>query len=178
MSWMNADGLYVKMAKEEADVAPGGQINFPNGSHAIEFEVSWSDLLSATDSILGSVGSAGTNGVIVPKGARIEAVEVLVKTAFTSSGTIGSSTMLLGLIKTEDRTTELDYNGFLTASFVGSRLDAAGERTYVEVGSTGAGALIGTTTAEEGVVSVSNSQHSSHPYTAGLARVRIIYYRV
>jgi hypothetical protein len=58
---------------------------------------------------------------------------------------------------------------------VGSKLDAAGERNYQEVGTTGSGALIGTTLAEKGVLSVSNSQHASHPYTAGVLIVRLYY---
>ena len=175
MSWLNPDGLYQKFGREKADTVPGGEVNMFD-IHTTEFYVQYTDLLSATPAILGSVAPAGTLGVVIPKGARILACEVLTETAFTSSGTIGSSTLLIGLKKTTDRSTELDHDGFTTASFVGSRFDAVGERTYVEIGTTGVGALVGTTLAENGVVVVSNSAHASHPYTAGEALVKIHWY--
>jgi hypothetical protein len=180
MSWVNGDGLYVKFGREEAANVRGREGPFfDNGNHVVEFIIDYRDVLSATDSILGSVTNTtdltGSFGIVVPKGARISALEIMSETAWTSSGTIGSSTLLVGLIKASDRTTELDFNGFSTASFVGSRLDGVGERTYIEIGSTGAGALIGTTLSEAGVISVSNSAHASHPYTAGVARCRLYY---
>lgn len=175
MSWTNSDGLYVKFAKEEGQVASGGDKLTAGGIQVIEVDIPYTELLSATDAIVGSVANPGARGVIVPKGARIMAVETLVTTAFTSSGTIGSSTLLLGLIKASDRSTELDFNGFTTASYVGSKLDAVGERNYQEVGTTGSGALIGTSLSEDGVLSASNSAHASHPYTAGEVKVRIYF---
>lgn len=179
MSWFNSDGLYVKFGREEQDSARGKEIGaLSAGRHVIQFDIDYRDLLSATDAILGSVTNGdgtASQGIVVPKAARIEAVETLVKTAFTSSGTIGTSTLVLGLKKTSDRSTELDHDGFLTSSYVGSKIDAAGERNYQEVGTTGSGALIGTSLAEEGVVSCSNSQNASHPYTAGVLTVRLYY---
>jgi hypothetical protein len=173
--WKNNDGLLVRFGIDEADLARGGEVKTFGQEIKNVFSVRSTDLLSATNSILGSAvaSSDGSLGVLVPKGLRILAAEVVVKTAFTSSGTIGSSTMLLGLIKAVDRTTELDFDGFLTAAFVGSKLDAVGERNFQEVGTTGSGALIGTTLAENGYISVSNSQHATHPYTAGEAIVTI-----
>lgn len=175
MSWMNNDGLYVKFGTEEASKNRGGEHNALNGEHVIEFVLDYTDVQSATDALVDNLSgdATGTVGILVPKGMRIEAVETVVVTAFTSSGTIGSSTLLLGLIKASDRTTELDFNGFTTASFVGSSFDAAGERVYIVPGVTGAGALIGTTITEDGYVSCSNSAHASHPYTAGKLLVRI-----
>jgi hypothetical protein len=111
--------------------------------------------------------------VVIPEGLRVEEVEVFTQTAFTSSGTIGSSTFSVGLKKRSDRSTELDHDGLLTASFVGSLIDAVGEKNTVKVGSTGAGALIGTTLTEDGVIVVANTQHGSHPFTAGKAVVRV-----
>lgn len=180
MTWMNSDGLFIKFAREEASKNRGGEVSSAT-EHLVEFLVDWKDLLSATPAVLGSVATVadpvlGSFGVVVPKGARIKALEVLVKTAFTSSGTIGSSTMLIGLKKASDRSTEIDHDGFTTASFVGGVFDGAGERTYIVPGVTGAGVLYGTTTADPGVICVSNSAHASHPYTAGLAVCRLFYY--
>lgn len=178
MTWMNSDGLFVKFGKEEAALARGGEISSAE-LHEIEAIVDWTDAVSATYTILGAVatltGNGNSLGVVVPEGARIEAIETVVLTAFTSSGTIGTSTFSVGLKKLSDRSTELDHDGFLTASFTGGSLDAAGERVYVVPGVTGAGALIGTTISENGILVVANTQHAGHPFTAGKVRVRIYY---
>lgn len=180
MTWMNGDGLFVKFGKEEGALARGGEVS--NGSkHELSFQISYLDALSATAAVLGSAavpaGSAtGTFGVVVPEGARIEALEVVVKTPFTSSGTIGSSTLVIGTKKASDRSTELDHDGFTTTSFVAGVLDAAGERTYIVPGVTGAGDDYGTTITENAVICVANSAHASHPYTAGVALCRLFYY--
>lgn len=181
MTWMNTDGLLVKFGLEEGADARGGEVSDAL-RHEVEFIVDWTDALSATNTILGNVGTVdggktGSFGVVFPKGAFIERIETIALSAFTSSGTIGSSTMVLGLIKASDRSTELDYDGFTTASLVGSTFDAAGETNSIIVGSTGAGALIGTALSENGVLCVANSAHASHPYTAGKLKVKIWYSR-
>lgn len=171
--WVNDDGLAVKFDRDKAAKPAGGAIS-KSDKHLIEFEIDYAEVLTATPTILDP--DAGSYGVMVPEGLRIEAVEIIAETAFTSSGTIGSSTLLIGLKKWSDRTTELDHDGFTTALFVAGVLDAAGERTYVVPGVTGAGALIGTTISENGIIVVSNSAHATHPYTAGKALVRIFGY--
>lgn len=171
--WVNNDGLQVRFDRDKAAKVVGGAVS-KSDKHLIEFVVDYAQVLTATPTIL--TPESGAYGVVVPKGLRVEAVEVIAESAFTSSGTIGTSTFVLGLKKMSDRSTELDHDGLLAAGFVGSRIDAAGERTYVEIGTTGVGALVGTTIAENGVIVVSNSQHASHPYTAGRARVRIVGY--
>lgn len=179
--WVNGDGLAVRFGPDEGDLIRGGQIvTYGNEDH-YTFVLRSTDARSATDAIIGSAVAAnsGSLGIMIPKGARIKAIETVVKTAFTSGGTIGSATLLLGLIKASDRTTELDFNGFTTASFTGTEFGAAtvGTRKYVTVGSTGAGALIGTTLTENGYMSASNSAHASHPYDGnGELQVTVITY--
>lgn len=174
MTWLNGDGLFVKFGKEEGATNRGGAIS-KSDKNVIEFDLVYTDATSATPAIV--AGSGGSQGVIVPKNVRIEAVEILVTTPFTSSGTIGTSTLVLGLDRSTDRTTDLDADAFTTTSFVGGALDAAGERTYLVPGVTGAGSAIGgTITTFNGVVVASNSQHASHPFTAGAAKVRIFYF--
>lgn len=176
--WINSDGLAVKFGQDEADPVKGAEILAGgNGVHVVQFDIDYTDVLSATASVLGSVGTSqdGAYGVMVPKGARIKALEVNVITAFQSSGTIGSSTLVIGTKKWSDFSTELDHDGFTTTSFVAGVLDGAGERTYVVPGVTGAGDDYGTSLAEAGVICVANSAHASHPYTAGKARCRLEY---
>lgn len=177
-TWLNSDGLHVKFGVDEGDLARGGELKTFGQERVIQAAVKYTDALSATYSIVGSAVAAddGTFGIFVPKGFRIKAIEIVTKTAFTSSGTIGSSVLSLGLKRSSDRSTELDHDGFTTTSFVGSALDAAGERSYVTIGSTGAGALIGTTLAYNGLLCVANTAHASHPFTAGEVQVNIIGY--
>lgn len=176
--WTNGDGLVVKFGSDEGDALKGGTITMSDGIYKTQFVIDYTDVLSATYSVLGSASGStdGALGVQIPEGARIKAIEVIAQSAFTSSGTIGSSTLGMGLKKWSDLSTELDHDGFLTASFVGGVLDAAGERSYITIGSTGAGALIGTTLSEDGVICVANTAHASHPYTAGKAVVSVEWY--
>lgn len=176
--WTNNDGLVIKYGSDEGDPLKGGTLTMPDGIYKTYFTVDYTDALSATYAVLGSALAAtdGVLGIQVPKGARIKAVEVVVQTAFTSSGTIASATLGLGLKAYSDLSTEIDHDGFLTATFVGTNLDAVGERAYVTVGSTGAGALIGTTLASNGVIAIANTAHASHPYTAGKAVVSVEWF--
>lgn len=179
MTWMNNDGLFVKFGIEEGADARGGEVSDAT-RHEVELVIDWTDVLSATASVLGSVGTVdggktGSFGVMFPKGARIERAETIVITPFTSSGTIGTSTLVTGLLKSSDRTTDLDNDGFTTTSFVGSLFDAAGETQSIIPGSTGAGSLFGTTVTENGVFCVANSQHASHPFTAGKLKFKVWY---
>lgn len=180
MTWVNSDGLIVKFGSEEAGPGRGGSKATLDGRIVIEFLVDYTDVQSTSYTRLGSVSSSinsptGNNGVEVSSGLRIEAVEVIAQTAFTSSGTIGTSVFSMGLVR-EDQSTELDNDGLLTTSFVGGVIDAAGERTYVTPGVTGAGALIGTTLSNNGFIVLANTQHGSHPFTAGKAKIRIYGY--
>lgn len=176
MSWLNTDGLYIKYGTEETAVSRGGEVDF-DGMHEYHFYVDYTDALSTSNVIVGTASGTetGSMGPFLPKGLRIQQVKVIAETAFTSSGTIGTSTLVLGLVR-EDRTTELDYDGLTTTSFVGSVIDAAGETTDVRPGVTGCGALVGTTLANDGLLCVANSQHASHPFTAGKARIVISGY--
>ncbi|MGD9682600.1 MAG: hypothetical protein AB7W16_15540 [Candidatus Obscuribacterales bacterium] len=176
---MNPDGLFVRFGKEEAADARGGELP-SEAQHVVEVDLSYLDALSATPAIVGAsavpAGSTvGTFGVVIPKGAKITQTEILVTKAFTSSGTIGTSTLVLGFKKASDRSTELDHDGLTTTSFVGSAIDALGETTIVRPGTTGAGDDYMVAQTENGVLVASNSQHGSHPFTDGTARIRITY---
>lgn len=174
-TWTNSDGLYIRYGLDEGEAAVGGQYNTNGSLHEVEVVLPYTDFDSATPSLPHSTDSFGT---MLPKGARIEEIETVVETAFTSSGTIGSSTFSVGLKKASDRSTELDHDGLTTASATGTALGLAtvGTKTIVKVGSTGAGALLGTTLAENGVLVFANTAHASHPHTAGKVRVRIRYF--
>ena len=171
MVWTNSDSLHVRFGQETAQPAQGGEVVAYGNRHEFVFKINYTDLLSATAAIVDGP-TAGALGVKIPKGLYVDEVEMIAEQAFTSSGTIGSSTLVMGLIR-EDRSTTYTANGFTTTAFVGSVFDAAGETTVLRVGSTGAGAFIGTALANDGYVVAANSQHGSHPFTAGKMIVKI-----
>jgi len=178
MSWLNADGLYVKFSVEEADVAAGGAFNVDGATKEIEVDIPYTEMASATAAIVGSVGNPGARGVQLPKGALIEKVTFIVTTAFTSSGTIGSATVLLGTKEASDRSTEADHDGLSTTAATGTALGlaTAGSVTELVQGSTGHGADVGGAALTENQILVAaNSAHASHPFTAGELKVRISY---
>lgn len=175
--WMNADGLAVKFAGDLGDTNKGGTYAIDGNRHVCEFIIDYTDLLSATAAVLGSVAATedGAFGVVIPKGANIEEIQTIALTAFTSSGTIGSATLEIGLKKASDRSTAYDADGLTTTAFVGSVFDATMENTVIRVGSTGAGSAIGVPLTENAIIAVRNSAHATHPYTAGKLKVRVMY---
>lgn len=179
MPWTNADGLIIKMGVEEARENASGEFRTIGPYRVSEFVLDWRDMVSATAVALGDAANSpwnGTLGANLPQGARIEEIETVVETAFTSSGTIASATVVLGLNRL-DRTTELDADGFTTTAATGSVLGLAtvGTKTVIRRGSTGAGALIGTNLAQAGYLVAANSAHASHPFTAGRLVVRVYW---
>lgn len=172
--WINKDNMAVKFGRDEAQKVAGGEVQSFGNKHVIEFDFPYTEVQSATKAIVGSVANPGALGVILPKGLYIDYLEIEATEAFTSSGTIGSSTLELGLVKASDRTTDYDADGLTSTSFVGSAFDTAGEFTQMKIGTTGYGSAIGTTLTEDVIVSALNSQHSSHPYIGGKMKVRVI----
>lgn len=179
MTWINSDGLFVKFAKEESATSRGGEFAATDlGRHVIDFTIDWKDAQSTSNLALGSVATVACpqtgSRVRIPTGFIPEVLEILPTTAFTSSGTIGSSTMVIGYLKASDETA-LDVDILTTTSFVGGVFDAVSEGpTLVKVGTTGAGAGYGVANTENAVICVANSAHASHPYTAGVMKCRLI----
>jgi hypothetical protein len=167
-TWLNKDGLYIKYGTSEAASQdptkdPAGDYNTGGNALSVtECHVDLTDLNTSTSIILNDV-------LIVPKNARVEEIEVEVVT-----GAVGATATLdVGLIRT-DRTTELDYNGFVAAAAVAT-LDTAGKRLNLIKGSTAAGALIGTTLANPGLWV---AKAGTAVFTAGLIRVRAKWFAV
>lgn len=164
MAWTNSDGLRLKFGTEEGTVGVGGEFRTNTSLREIEFDLDYSVFASAT---------AGANivmdNVAVPNGARIERVQVVTETAFDSSG--DGFIFNMGLVD-QDRSTELDFDG-LIATCAQSRVDTAGEILEIIVGDSDAGALIGTTLTNTGLVVV---DYDTAAPTVGRAVIRIFYY--
>lgn len=160
MAYMNKDGLLTKFGTERATVNAGGEYKTFGDLREIEIKV---DLTKLTE-----LETPISDTIFFPR-CRIEEVEVTTHTAAATGVGID-----VGLIRT-DRTTEIDYDGFL-AAFVLASIDTAGEKTVVRKGSTSAGALIGTTTTNVGHITVSRTTATA--FTAGIIIIRIRYYGV
>lgn len=166
--WLNQDGLYIKLGSDEAAsqdalVQPAGDYNTGgNPLNVSEVVIDLKDLSTSSQLILNDV-------LNFPKNAFIEEVEVEVQI-----GAVGATATLdVGLIRT-DRVTELDYDGFVAAAAV-TTIDTAGKRLNLIKGSTGAGALIGTATANPGLFV---AKAGTAAFTAGQVRVRVKWYAV
>ena len=162
MAWKNNDGLYLKYGTEKATANKGGEFRLDGPLHMVEVKI---DLTALTSS-----AAIVSDQIFFPKNARIEEIEVVTHTAATSGG---SATLDVGLQQT-DRSTEIDYNGFV-AALAKTAVDAAGEKNVIRVGSTGAGALIGTTNSTVGYIT---ANYGTAAFTAGVVYVRVKYYAV
>lgn len=168
MPWLNADGLYVKFGAEEGATAKGGAYSTMGPLSMTEVKM---DLPADAPAALTIIGSAsGQLGTALPDGVRIEAVEVVAETAATSGG---AATLTVGLKQRQDRTTNVSTNGILNALAL-TAIDAAGERSYLTPGSTGAGALIGTTIANGGFLA---ANFGTAAFTAGKVVLRVYWYK-
>lgn len=161
-TWLNSDGLFLKLGTDEATVAKGGEVPTLGVKREIEVKLDLTLLNTSTQVIL-------TDTTALPKNARVEEVEVEVETGATSGG---SATLDFGLIR-YDRVTEYDYDG-LVAAAAKATLDTAGKRLNLINGSTAAGAVIGTTTATYPCYFCAKA--GTAVFTAGLLKIRVKYY--
>jgi hypothetical protein len=162
-TWLNNDKLYRKFGTTQATPATAGEYRLDGPEHMIEIQL---DLTTLTQT-----ETIQSDTVFFPKNARITKVEVVTHTAAATGTAID-----VGLIRSTDRTTEIDYDGFLAAFPAGS-MDAPGETTTLYEATTYNGALIGTTTATySGHISASRTDATA--FTAGVIYVRIFYYMV
>ena len=162
-TWLNDDGLYIRYGTDEGvSTTAGTYPTMVSGMHVTELVIADMTTLSTTDAIQ-------ANTTIIPSGAFIQKVEILVDTAVTGANAI----LDIGLIRL-DRTTELDYNGFVASAPVADFATAGNVVTYTQ-GSDEHGALIGTELAYAGLITASEAD--SNAFTAGAIRVKIYWYK-
>ena len=158
-SWYNNDGLQLFYGVDKTTTEAAGEYRTNGPLREIEVRIDLTSLATGSQTIL-------SNTVFFPK-MRVEEVTLEVQTAATSGG---SATLDVGLIST-DRSTEIDYDGFIAAEVL-TAINTAGKKiTYVN-GTSKAGALIGTTTATVGHLV---AKAGTAVFTAGVVYVRIKY---
>lgn len=162
--WANNDGLRVYFDNAQSTMNRGGEIHV-DGSDKRKTQV----VIDLTD--LPTVASANqqvvADNVFIPKGAMIEQVDVVVLTE-----TAGVNANLdVGLVK-QDYSTEYDFNGLLAAADAFNGGTDIGTVTVYNVGTTEAGAKIGTVLTEDCLITA-NAETAD--FTAGVIRVDITW---
>ena len=157
MGWYNSDGLYVKFGQEEGQVGVLGEVRTASVNRELVLTLDLTTLAS-TDTILDYT-------TFLPKDAFIESV-VIETLALATSG--GSATLSVGLYKS-DMTTAISATALVAAMPVATIGDA-GTRTTLTLGSTGAGAKIGST---PGFPALLSAKYDTAAFTAGVVSIRI-----
>lgn len=158
-TWMNSDGLYLKTGTEEAALSKAGAYRNDGNYHVVEVTIP--DMTA-----LGTSAAIQDDVTFIPKGARIEKLELVTETACTGT----SSALNVGLQR-RDRSTEIDYDGLIAAAALAT-FNAAGETVTFTAGSTAAGALLGTTLANNGYIT---ADYDTGAFTAGKIVIRVFY---
>lgn len=163
--WVNSDGLLVKFGTSKARSEYGGELStLADGTHCVTLFVD----LAALPTAASGDEQIQHDSVTIPNGAFIEKVDVLVVEEPTTSG---SPNLDLGLVD-QDRSTEIDFNGFLAAADAWETGTDLGTLTEYVKGTTEAGALIGTKITNTGLITASAD---TADWTDGVVRVRIFY---
>lgn len=160
MPWINSDGLAVKFGLEEAQPGRAGEYLTTGPQQMIELVINPMTALTTTAVVQ-------ENNVVIPRGARIEKVELITQTACT-----GGTSLSVGVVDTDYTSNPAD-GGLINAALLATH-DLAGETTVMTVGSTASGVLIGSTLTSNKVITAK----SVGTYTAGAVRVRIYYTRI
>lgn len=160
MAWMDNGGLYRKYGLEQTEPMAGGEYKTYGDVREIEFKITLTDLGTASAIV------EGTDNIEMPAGFTVEAVEIIADTAATSGG---SAALNIGLVR-KDRSTAIDADG-LVAALALTAIDATGEKVTLVKGSTGAGALIGTTVGSNPGHFVAD--YDTAAFTAGVITVRV-----
>lgn len=161
MTWLNNDGLWIKLGPSEVTPSRGGFIRGAGPLEVIEFDVNLVDLTS-TAAIM-------QDALRIPRGARIERVQVVNEVAATSGG---AATLNIGTIN-EDRTTGGVATNLVNAAALATVNAPAGRVQELTVGATGAGGALGTTLAAQALIT---ANWGTAAFTAGRLTVRVFYY--
>jgi len=146
-SWTNSDGLYLQFGTAKAAAETGGDYMSYGSNRVIEVDINLANLTSS--SLAATTPTVISNTLFFPEGQNlfIEKVELL-------NVTPGSTTAIalsMGLVQ-GDRTTVPTTGGatsFINGfSLTGATISAQGNLVTMTVGSSGAGSLIGTSSAQ------------------------------
>lgn len=158
-TWMNPDGLHLKTGTEEATLSTAGEYRNDGPYHVAEVTIH-----DMTD--LGTAAAIQDDVTFIPKGARIDRVDVVTETLATGTNAV----LNVGLIR-RDRSTAIDADGLVAALPVAS-MATAGETTSLVADATYAGTSIGLTLANNGYIT---ADYDTAAFTAGKVIIRVYY---
>lgn len=159
-TWLNGDGLFVKLGSDEATAGRGGQESRGGPEEVIEFELSPSVLTTSAETILSDV-------VAIPKGAVITSTQVFILTA-----TAGANANLdIGLVDM-DRSSNAAAQALVAAGDGWHAAAAGTSETYILAG-TEAGTIYGTALSTAKLVTAGAETAT---FSSGLIRIRIFYF--
>lgn len=162
--WINSDGLLVKFGPDLARATRVGEyMDTASGRHCAEVTVALASLPTiASGNVL-----ILDDSVTIPNGAFIEEVQVV-----CTKETAGvNANFNLGLVD-QDRSTQIDFDGFLAAA---DDFNAGTDLGYVQSyfkGTTEVGALVGTKITNTGLLC---ANADTGDFTAGVIKCRIYY---
>lgn len=159
----NADGLRIFEPGSATTLSRGGEYNYLGG-RVTEVYLE----LAALEAFGDADDTIVEENVYIPAGAFIEKIEVFV----TKEPTGANANLDLGLVRT-DRSTELDFNGFLAAADAFHAGTDLGTSTTYTVGTTEVGALVGTVLAYTGLIT---ARADTADFTAGQLRIRVFWF--
>lgn len=164
--YINADGLYIRKGRGEAELGRGGEYSLGGGRHLVEIDLVATDLKAHNDST--DPTTVLDYNVRIPPGVFLERAEVQVTTDFVGA----SATLDIGLVKASDLAaafTDLDDDG----------IDSAVAVTALQIDDTMPivcdGALISTTLGTDDGGYLVSAEAGTASFTAGVAKVRIWY---
>lgn len=159
--WFNPDGLYQKFQRDAGLVTTGAvQVEATGGRTVIELVIDATTLTSVAGTVI-------FDNIVFPKEGWVEQVQTIVDVACS---TASSPTFDLGLVQL-DRTTEIDFNGFVAAA-AATTLDEINETTTYNKVTGAGGALLGTDVAHPGYIC---ANYNTAAFTTGKIRVKIFY---
>lgn len=166
--WINSDGLLVKFGADRGREERGGEYcRYDNGEHCTSVIIDLAGLPTAAS----GNEQIQCDNVSLPAGAFITKVVVTVLEEPTeASGT--DANLDFGLVR-QDRSTELDFNGLLAAADAWHSGTDLGKVTEYTVGTTEAGALIGTALAFTGYFTASPD---TDDWTDGTIKCDVYWY--
>lgn len=159
-TWYNSDGLELEFGTTKSAIDPAGEYKTYGDFREINIRIPDLTTITASPAII-------SNNLKFPIGMRIARIDIISDVAATGAGAV----LNLGLIG-EDRSTQIDYDGLIAAIPL-ANIDAVGETTSLTVGSTYAGALLGTSTTSVGYLT---ADYDTAAFTAGAVDIRIFLY--
>lgn len=157
------NNLYRLYGVDRATPGIGGENYVSDGFNVVTLDIDLTTLTSTSTII--------DNGIFFPAGVRLHSVTVIGTTAATSGG---SPTLDIGLIGLDRSTVPTNGGTAIVKTLAMTAIDTSGETNVINVGSTGAGDLLGTTLTNKYYLT---ARANTATYTTGKVRVRIVTYK-